>query len=403
MKRRAALPFALSCLLLAGTAPAQPAPTVLPGHAFLVGASSPAVQVALRAAETGSPLPMAAATPQNLATQVLTLIRERRLNPPRAARTLALVLGTVNDAGLLAAGSARRVDANAAAFIAATRVLQHLYPDAGVALQDDLHHHLGTLPGTVAQPTEALAEAVAAQVIAFARQDGADRPHPVTLPRTEGTWTPLPGQMPLEPGWGWVQPIGLTAQTLPQVTPPPAWNTAAFQQSREAFRATQVKLSADDLTLARYWAGGPGTVTPGGMWIETALRLARDAGLNGPDSAAVLALTAVAEHDAFITCWRAKFTFNVARPQGWMGHQFPGWTPNIATPPFPSYPSGHATISGAAAHVLAAAFPTQAAALLADAQAAAYSRVVGGIHWTVDGEGGLDAGRRVAEALLRVN
>ena len=45
----------------------------------------------------------------------------------------------------------------------------------------------------------------------------------------------------------------------------------------------------------------------------------------------------------------------MARPQAWLAEQFPGWTPDIATPPFPSYPSGHATVSGAAATVLAAA------------------------------------------------
>ena len=116
--------------------------------------------------------------------------------------------------------------------------------------------------------------------------------------------------------------------------------------------------------------------------------------------AQVLAATAVAGHDAFISCWQGKFEYNVARPQNWMERAQPGWSPPLPTPPFPSYPSGHATVSGAAAEVLARFFPLQARQLRRDAQDAAFSRVVGGIHWSIDGAAGLDVGQRVARALL---
>lgn len=365
----------------------------LPARAFQAPATVPAVQDALNAAPAGTPAPLTAAVPREVAARVLTLIRQRKPSPPRAARLLALSLIAVNDTERAAQGSGRAVNTDLAARIAADRVLAGLYVGAPVSVQDAFH------AGT---PAARLGEAVAAQVLAFAAQDGADRPMP-TMPASApgvGLWVPLTGQNPLEPGWGQVKPIGLGAQALPRVAPPPAWNSAEFAADRQAFQDTQRALTPADVALGAYWAAGPGTVTPAGMWIESALSLGARHALNGADTARLLATTATAEHNAFITCWEAKFRFNVARLQAWMAGQYPGWTPDIATPPFPSYPSGHATVSGAAATVLAAAFPQDAARLRADAQAAAQSRVVGGIHWTLDGVSGLDAGRRVAQALL---
>jgi membrane-associated phospholipid phosphatase len=51
----------------------------------------------------------------------------------------------------------------------------------------------------------------------------------------------------------------------------------------------------------------------------------------------------------------------------------PAFLPYIATPPFPSYVSGHSTTSGAASTVLAARFPDAARKLRAWADEAAVS------------------------------
>ena len=77
------------------------------------------------------------------------------------------------------------------------------------------------------------------------------------------------------------------------------------------------------------------------------------------------------------------------------------WLSYIATPPFPSYVSGHATTSGAASTVLASFFPDRAATLDALAEEAAISRLYGGIHFRSDSEGGLDLGRRIGRVALR--
>jgi membrane-associated phospholipid phosphatase len=77
----------------------------------------------------------------------------------------------------------------------------------------------------------------------------------------------------------------------------------------------------------------------------------------------------------------------------------PAFLSYIATPPFPSYVSGHSTTSGAASTVLAARFPD--AALRAWADEAAVSRLYGGIHFRSDNEAGLVLGRKVGRVAAK--
>jgi membrane-associated phospholipid phosphatase len=70
-------------------------------------------------------------------------------------------------------------------------------------------------------------------------------------------------------------------------------------------------------------------------------------------------------------------------------------------PPFPSYPSGHATFSAAASEVLASFFPQDAARLRYLAEEASLSRVYAGIHYRFDSEAGLQSGRQLAALATR--
>jgi hypothetical protein len=90
----------------------------------------------------------------------------------------------------------------------------------------------------------------------------------------------------------------------------------------------------------------------------------------------------------------------------------PDWTPLIATPPFPSYTSGHSSFSGAAAAALAAFFEKDEIefsttsdglpgvtrsfkSFTAAADEAGMSRIYGGIHWDFDNSAGLKCGRAI--------
>jgi len=160
-------------------------------------------------------------------------------------------------------------------------------------------------------------------------------------------------------------------------------------------------LTPEQRAIALFWADGPGTFTPPGHWNEIALGLVRAFRLDTAQAARVFAVLNTAQADAFICVWDAKYAYWSLRPITAIRREIdPSWSPLITTPPFPSYVSGHSGTSGAAATVLSAFFPSEAAQLRAWANEAALSRLYGGIHFPVDNEVGLALGTSVGEAAL---
>ena len=130
--------------------------------------------------------------------------------------------------------------------------------------------------------------------------------------------------------------------------------------------------------------------------------------------------------DAAIVCWEAKYHYVTWRPVTAIpladtdGNPAtiadPDWTPLIVTPAFPEYPSGHSTVSGAAAGVLAAFFGSYAdfdvdsdfmpgvVRSFGDFPSAlddvANARVFGGIHYRSACRDGQSTGVRVSEYVL---
>jgi membrane-associated phospholipid phosphatase len=101
----------------------------------------------------------------------------------------------------------------------------------------------------------------------------------------------------------------------------------------------------------------------------------------------------MAEMDAAIVCWDAKYFYFNPRPTQMVM--------NIKTltgiPNFPSYTSGHSNFSGAAATVLGYLVPEKAKAFMDMAHEAAMSRLYGAIHYRSDCEVGLQTGIKVGE------
>ena len=120
--------------------------------------------------------------------------------------------------------------------------------------------------------------------------------------------------------------------------------------------------------------------------------------INAPHAARTYALVSVAALDAFTACWDAKYTYWSIRPNQYDTTYVPvlGFTP-----PHPSYPSGHATLSNARAIVLAYLFPDDASLFLNKAREAAESRFEGGVHFRVDNVVGLDIGQKVGQEVIK--
>jgi membrane-associated phospholipid phosphatase len=132
---------------------------------------------------------------------------------------------------------------------------------------------------------------------------------------------------------------------------------------------------------------------------------------------AAYAHTAIALFDAFISCWDEKFRSNYVRPETMINLIDENWRPYIQTPPFPSYTSGHATNSSAAAEVMTHWFGDnltftdtsllefgiknrEIKSFRAAAREAAMSRLYGGIHFRFDNDNGLVAGRKLGEYVV---
>ncbi len=165
--------------------------------------------------------------------------------------------------------------------------------------------------------------------------------------------------------------------------------------------AVQRALTAAQKKLADDWNLDLGTLTPAGVWVEHLLGDAAFGALTLRQQTACLSLVATAMHDAFVACWKVKFKWWTERPVTAIRKQRDAdFLPYLVTPPFPSYVSGHATVSGAATTALSALFRANAAHYRSAAAAAAVSRLYGEIHFRSDDDEGLRLGQLVGQAAL---
>jgi len=130
-------------------------------------------------------------------------------------------------------------------------------------------------------------------------------------------------------------------------------------------------------------------------------------------------LVALTLHDAFLSCWEAKYQYDRIRPESAINkHVDASWRPLLQTPPFPEYTSGHSVISTASAEILTHLFgdsftftdtsemyfglPARTFHSFRDAAAeAAVSRLYGGIHFRDAIEAGVQQGKSISLYILQ--
>jgi len=193
-----------------------------------------------------------------------------------------------------------------------------------------------------------------------------------------GQWRPTPpGFLPgAGPQFAYMKPwvIGAPSQFHP--AGPPALTsaryTADFNETKSMGSISSPIRTADQTIYAWFWAASTATY----IWNHLADSLLLERGEGDDDSghpgerhnsllenARVLALLDLAMADAAIACWEAKYSYVFWRPVTAIpladtdGNPATtadaSWKPLFATPAHPEYPSGHSTVSGAAAVVLA--------------------------------------------------
>jgi membrane-associated phospholipid phosphatase len=242
-----------------------------------------------------------------------------------------------------------------------------------------------------------LGEQVGDLVVRHGQTDGSDQMYSVKIPTGPGYWTPPPAGVIIEPMAGFWRPWILADGADVDLPVPPSPGSPEYQADIDAVVYTAQYLTDEQKAIAIRWSDGLGTVTPAGHWIWIAEEyVARAFTSDPPRSTRALALVSVSMADAFIACWKVKYTYWTARPY----QVIPGFKSYIKTPPFPSYPSGHSTQSGAASEVLAYLFPQHAPKFRSMAEEAAISRLYGGIHFPSDNNNGLLVGREIGRRVV---
>lgn len=294
---------------------------------------------------------------------------------------------------------------------AASSVLEYLFPEYPAArfrlMAEDAAGSRIIAGVDVRSDVEAgleLGRAVAAQVIDRARADGYDTEWDGARPKGRGFWAPPPGSVarPTEPMAGTWRPWVLTSGDQVRPGPPPAFDSPEFLSEAKQVMDIGDTLTDEQRKIAEFWAGSEGTPLPAGIWNGVVLEYLRPLGPSDAQGARVMALVNVAMADGGVAAWDAKFTYWGPRPENAIRDLGldRGWEPLLATPFFPGYVSGHAVYSGAASEVLAYLFPEDADMFREEAEEAAWSRILGGIHFASDSEVGIEMGREIGRLVV---
>ena len=373
-------------------------------------------------------------------------------NPLVTSRVVALVSSSVFDAvnGIeeryqpihVTAEAPRHASERAAAVQAAYAMLVKLYP----AQSDSLTMHrdasiaaiTGERPQSIAAGI-AWGQAVADSIWNWRSTDGFNPPAPPFvgvlgiegMSSAIGVWRPTP--LLNAPGAG-PQFASMTPWTLKRASqfrpaPPPALTsptyTADYNETKTMGAFAGSRRSSDQSDLALFWAGNTAL-----YWNRIASQIATERNLSLTENAHLFAQMNLTMADAAIACWDAKYRYVFWRPitairggdtdgnDATVGD--PNWTPWLdalpsGTPPHPEYPSGHSTVSGAAAYILEAAFgdntsftvtseialaktnPRSFSSFSAATEEIADARVFAGIHYRNSCVQGNAVGRAVAD------
>lgn len=327
-----------------------------------------------------------------------------------------------------------------AANIAMREALLKFYPQASAAAKqaiEDLYQQIktdysATEDDLVIERSENYGLYVSTEIGKWSDGDGglAADPFPAgySLPVGPGYWVPTPPAyqaIPLLPYWGnnrylvnanssvsCQPPVPFTYSTIP--------GSDFYNEANEVYQ-TSLNLTSDQQAIAKWWADGSATFTPPGHMMNLGSIALEISQSNLADAAEVYLRLGVACNDAFIACWKAKYTHNLMRPVTFIRQEFDaGWNPLIGTPPFPEYTSGHSSVSGAASEVLTQLFgsnfsfvdntnvwnsmaPRSFNSFYEAADEAAVSRLYGGIHFRNANENGKTCGKQVGKNVMSVN
>ncbi|MBL9173509.1 MAG: vanadium-dependent haloperoxidase [Verrucomicrobiales bacterium] len=372
---------------------------------------------------------------------MLDAIRTDTTNPTLSSRNLAILGAAAHDAVqsivrthqpyLVQLPAPPGAHVEAAAMAAGHGVMLSLYPGFRARTEELFSSQQRSLPTSeaVTQGLEIGREA-ARRLLAERGADGSNTEIPYIPSDAPGHWrrTPPYFRPPLTPHWGRVRTFCLPSLEPFRPAPPPPLDSREYAEALNEVKRLGGKLNPvrtpEQTEIASFWSDFNYTAMPPGHWHEIAASLALDRKLPVPETSRLLALIGLAQADAAIVCWDAKYRWNLWRPVtairraaedgNPLTEPDPSWEELLIAPPFPAYTSGHSSFSKASAQVLTHFFGTDALrftarsdtlpgvvrsfeSVAACADEVGMSRIYGGIHFSFDNTEGKKSGGRIGD------
>lgn len=180
-----------------------------------------------------------------------------------------------------------------------------------------------------------------------------------------GYWVPpIGGQspilMPLHPYWGKNRCFLKSNMDLPVAKMIPFSSDISseyYKQFRQVYDI-QKNLTQEQKEIANWWGDDPAfTTAPPGHSYQITMIIAKQKNLDLVGTAMAFARVGMACADAFINCWKNKYTYHSERPKNYIRNNIDkNFIPYWPEPPFPGFPSGHSTQMAATAEVLSNIF-----------------------------------------------
>ncbi|MET0551864.1 MAG: chloroperoxidase [Vicinamibacteria bacterium] len=408
-----------------------------------------------------------------------------QLGPGRSARAMAIVHIAMADSVASIKGGFKRytpipnapagASVDTAIATAASATLIAMFPSHKPRLLELYAADLVDAPGTVQEKAKGVlvGTLASAAILALRHNDGSN--HPEDVMNTDyipgdgpGEWRQDPiSQSPVALGshWADVKPFVLASAAQFRLPPPPVLGSAAYATAFNEVKAlggdgvnTPTSRTADQTQAGIYWAydGTPSLCAPPRLYNQVATKLTENE-TSVVKLARMYALVNLAMADAGIASWESKFFYKFWRPVTAIREADPGTGPmgggdgnpatigdvdfhplgapasNLTgpnfTPPFPAYPSGHATFGGTLFQVMRRILGTDNVTFtftsdeyngttvgndgevrpllprtftkLSQAEEEnGQSRIYLGIHWSFDKTEGIKQGRQVANYVV---